>query len=128
MLFDIEGNTQTSIPRRPFYDQCRSNLTDLDHEGIMAEVHRIMNQAIEDGAQRGEVGIFNSSYVAGADWTDTPFQPIYEACGQDEDVAKLFYGLLVWEAVMCHDDDWVFHRMESTSDRPLGMSYFQKVD
>ncbi|MBN1516300.1 hypothetical protein JXA32_07000 [Candidatus Sumerlaeota bacterium] len=124
MLFDINGRQQTRIPHRQNYNRWRRRLSDADHEQIMETLFHVMNQAIESGEAQGENGIFNSSFIPGANWTGTPYQPIYEACGQDFEQAQLFYGLLVWEAVMLHDDDWIFIRQQNTPEHPLGLTYF----
>jgi len=92
----------------------------------MDALHKMMDKAVEQGNSRGNGGIFNSSYVPGAEWAKTPYLPIWEACGRNEETAKLFYGLLVWEAVMSHDAEWYYHRQESTRDKPIGLTYFQQ--
>ena len=126
MLFDLDGNLQAHIPHRVDYDRWRARLSDADHASIMEALHGIMNAAIERGEDRNENGIFNSSYIPGADWRGTPYQPIYVACGENFDHARFFYGLLVWEAVMNHGEEWVFIRQEIDSDRPLGLTYFHQ--
>lgn len=124
MLFDLDGNQMNDIPHRRDYDAWRAGLTDAQHSAIMGELHRIMDQAIVSGEVRGENGIFNSSFIPGSDWTGTVYQPIYEACNENFDHAKYFYGLLVWKAVMEHRAEWVFIRQEADTTRPLGMTYF----
>lgn len=126
MLFDIDGNEQFDIPHRKDYDRWRRNLSDEDHEIIMNELHAVMDEAIEKGDAQGENGIFNSSYIPGEDWTDTPYEPIYYACRENYEQAKLFYGLLVWEAVMEHSVDWFFMRQEVDDDRILGLTYIRR--
>src|SRR5215467_6965803 len=49
-----------------------------------------------------------SSWIPGADWTGTVFNPIYEACARDQNAAALFFGLLVWQVVMDRGDCWSF--------------------
>lgn len=128
MLYDIDGKRQTRIPHEGDYQEWRSLLRDRDHAAILAELHRVMDEAIALGEDRGENGMFCSSFLPGEDWTGTPYQPIWaDACRRDVDQARLFYGLLVWEAVMTHGEEWVFYRAEDeTRDRPLGMIYFRR--
>jgi hypothetical protein len=66
-----------------------------------------------------------SSWIPGADWTGTVFQPIYEACGEDENAAALFFGLLVWQVVMDREDCWSFGRYEKEGIPIRGMTYFR---
>jgi hypothetical protein len=65
-----------------------------------------------------------SSWIPGADWSLTPFQPIYEAL-QDEVDAGLFFGLIVWHVVMDRDDCWSFGRYEKDGAPIKGMTYFR---
>ena len=66
-----------------------------------------------------------SSWIPGSDWTETPFDPIYWAAGQDETAAGLFFGLLVWDVVMKRGDCWSFGRYEKDGMPIKGMTYFR---
>jgi hypothetical protein len=66
-----------------------------------------------------------SSWIPGADWTGTVFEPIYYACGENPDVAALFFGLLVWQVVMDRDDCWSFGRYEKEGTPIRGITYFR---
>jgi hypothetical protein len=66
-----------------------------------------------------------SSWIPGSDWTGTVYQPIYDACGLDEDAAARFFGLLVWQVVMDHDGCWSFGRYEKEGVPIKGMTYFR---
>lgn len=66
-----------------------------------------------------------SSWIPGSDWTGTPFQPIFHACGEDETAAALFFGLLVWQVVMDREDCWSFGRYEKEGIPIKGMTYFR---
>jgi len=71
-----------------------------------------------------------SSWIPGANWEDTPFQPIYIACGGDdnenahEEAAK-FFGLIVWQVAMDRVDCWSFGRYEKDGFPIRGMTYFR---
>ncbi len=124
MLYDLDRKRQTLIPHQEDYNHWRGNLSDEDYENIIGKLHHVLDQAIECGQARKENGIITSSYIPGRDWTNTPYQPIYESCGRNFDQARLFFGLLVWDAVMQHNNDWIFLRQERDSDHPVGMTYF----
>lgn len=99
MLFDIAGRQQRRIPHRSDYQRWRARLSDADHRAIIDHLHQVMDQE----------EVFNSSFLPGSDWTRTVFQPIYDsACNQNWEQARLFYGLLVWEAAMRHESRWCF--------------------
>jgi len=71
-----------------------------------------------------------SSWIPGANWEETPFQPIYVACGGDEnenahEEAARFFGLIVWQVVMDRGDCWSFGRYEKDGVPIRGMTYFR---
>jgi hypothetical protein len=119
MLYSIESKSEiTSIPHAQDYTQWRSRLTDAEYAAIVAELDsRIEGTEVQ-----------TSSWIPGADWTGTVFQPIYEkACRRDEDAAARFFGLIVWDVFMQHDDWWAFGRYEKDGIPIRGLTYF-KID
>jgi len=126
MLYDIHKNKTESIPYLSDYKRWREQLSEADYEAIISALHQMMDEKIKQGRESGKGVIFNSSYIPGADWEGTPYLPIWEACGRNEETAKLFYGLLVWKAVMTHSSEWVYIRQESTGDKPIGLTYFER--
>ena len=119
MLYSIESKSEiTSIPHAQDYKQWRSRLTDAEYAAIVAEL---------DSRVEG-TEVQTSSWIPGADWTGTVFQPIYEkACWRDEDAAARFFGLIVWDVFMQHDDWWAFGRYEKDGIPIRGLTYF-KID
>jgi hypothetical protein len=118
MLYDISGKQQHQIPHHDDYQRWRALLSDLDHMAIIYHLHEMMDH--ED--------VFNSSFIPGSDWTGTVFQPIYEtACKKSWEQSRLFFGLLVWEAVMRHESDWCFLSRDSNESLGvLGKTYFRR--
>ena len=41
--------------------------------------------------------IHTAGWMPGKDWSNTPFQAIYEACGRDAEEAGKCFGLVVWK-------------------------------
>jgi hypothetical protein len=72
---------------------------------------------------RGEV--ITTSWIPGADWTDTPYQPIYEAVGQNWDSARFFFGLIVWNVMMDRPEPWSFGRYPRNEGDIIGLTYFR---
>jgi hypothetical protein len=60
-----------------------------------------------------------------ADWTDTPFEPIYVAVGEDWEMARFFYGLIVWNVMMNRSETWSFGRYPKNDGDVIGMTYFR---
>jgi hypothetical protein len=76
-----------------------------------------------DNQGRGEIA--TSSWIPGADWTPTPYQPIYEAVGRDWDLARFFFGLIVWHVFLNRPETWSFGRYPKTPGEPIGLTYFR---
>jgi hypothetical protein len=50
---------------------------------------------------------------------------IYEACNEKYQDAAFFFGLLMWEAVMKHNENWSFLKYDENNIK--GMTYFKIV-
>ena len=119
VLRTIDGKEIRNMPHRETYDRWRSNMSDVDYQQVIESIHNIMN-GTPDGAH-----IITSSYIPGRDWSETPFDPIYQACGRNWETARLFFGQLVWEAVQRHGDAWYFIRQVHDDEQPIGLTYFR---
>jgi len=121
VLFDMNENEITHLPHQEDYDRWRANLSNADYQGIIDELHLIFEKAGQEDKP------VRASYIPGKNWEGTVYQPIYHACGDNFDIAKLFFGLLVWEAAQSHDKKWVFIREDKgTDDKPFGLTYFRR--
>jgi hypothetical protein len=81
-----------------------------------------LNQYIDT---QGGGEIITSSWIPGADWTGTPFEPIYVAVGEDWEMARFFYGLIVWNVMMNRSETWSFGRYPKNDGDVIGMTYFR---
>jgi hypothetical protein len=104
------------VPHGDQYDLWRSRLSLDEYRSIMSE----LAGRIEGNA------VLTSSWIPGADWSLTPFHAIYEnACREDHDASRRFFGLLVRQAFLEDDDVWAFGRYEKDG-RPIeGLTYFR---
>jgi len=117
MLYSIDSESFIdTIPHRPDYDRWRKRISDTDFDAICDELNsRIGGKEIE-----------TSSWIPGADWTGTVFQPIYEdACDYDATAAAKFFGLIVWKVFRDHDDTWSFGRYKLRDIPIAGLTYFR---
>jgi hypothetical protein len=113
MLFSVNGNKIEAIPHKDDYDWLVSKLTAGEYIAIIEAIHASINY----------VDIFNASFLPGADWTGTPFEPIYNACG-DVERSGLMYGLLCWVAVLKHKEDWVcYSNKDDQAKKTLGRGW-----
>lgn len=82
-----------------------------------------IHDELDERFDRREVD--TSIWIPSSDWTDTPYQDLYEACGRDPEATDLFFGLLVWQVVMDRADSWSFGRYEKNGIPIRGMTYFR---
>ena len=73
----------------------------------------------------GNGEIITTSWIPGADWTNTPYEPIYQAVDEDWQSARLFYGLVVWRVMMDRPDLWSFGRYPKNPGETIGLTYFR---
>ena len=117
MLYSIDsGSYITNVPYRREYEVWRGRLSDAEFQAIYSELHSRI-----DGSQ-----IETSSWIPGANWEGSIFQPIYDmACQQDEAASAKFFGLILWKVVMEHKQVWAFGRYEKDGVSIEGLTYFR---
>ena len=117
MLYSIDSLSYiTDVPHRREYDSWRSRLSDDEFHAIYDELN----------SRIGDSQIETSSWIPGSNWEGTVFQPIYEiACQCDHDAAARFFGLILWQVVMEHEQVWSFGRYEKDGIPIRGLTYFR---
>jgi len=120
MLYSIDGREITDIPgrRRANFDTWVGNLAPADYD----DVRRAINEYV-DGVPTDKP--FNSSFVPGNNWTGTPYQPLYNACQRNEEHSGWFFGLILWQVMIDHSDDWFF-KPSDKDDGILGTVYWRR--
>lgn len=104
------------IPHRGYYDAWKKQLSPAEYEAIFDELDRRISTG----------DIHTSSWIPGADWIGTVFQPIYEtACHHDEEAAAKFFGLILWHVMLERDEAWGFDRYEKNNVPIEGLTYFK---
>jgi hypothetical protein len=118
MLYSIDSSKTlvTEVPHQKEFDIWKSRLTAAEIDAI-----RLALEAKIDSRE-----VHTSSWMPGADWEGTAFQPIYEkACLFDEEAAAKCFGLFVWEVFMEHAEEWSFGRFDRGGMPIGGMTYFR---
>lgn len=64
------------VPHSAEYQRWRAELDRVD-PGAYDRIHDSLDSRFD------EREVDTSSWIPGADWTGTPFEPIYYACGED---------------------------------------------
>ena len=86
----------------------------------LADIRTALDTRISGGR------IETSSWIPGADWRNTPYQPIFEKAALfNHDLSGLMFGLLVWEAFERHDLDWYTERFSMGGDEDRFRVYFR---
>lgn len=117
MIYSIDSRAYVrDIPHQREYDIWRARIRDQEYLAIMAA----LNARIEGDE------IVTSSWIPGSDWIGTVYQPIYsKSCRMNGDHAAKFFGLLLWEVMLNHEDVWSFGRYEKDGLPIEGMTYFK---
>ena len=97
MLYSVPDLKKINdVPHKGDYNRWRAELDRID-PGAFAAIHG----ELEARFQNREVD--TSSWIPGADWRNTPFQPIYEACQQDSTLRSPF--LRAYRLASCYGSE-----------------------
>jgi len=119
MLYSLPDRTKINhVPHSRDYHRWCAALDRID-PGAYKRIHDWLDSRFDARE------VDTSSWIPGADWIGTVFEPIYWACGENPEVAALFFGLLVWKVVMDRKDCWSFGRYEKGGIPIKGMTYFR---
>ena len=119
MLIDIEsGRAIRDIPFPQTFNPLKARLSPEEFEGVVAEI----KQRIENAG--GE--IVTAGWLPGADWSDTPFLPIYETAARgNQEVAAKMFGLMVWYTLVHRSERWGSGRFEKDGRQISSRTYFR---
>ena len=116
MLEDLGGKPINSIPRQDTYA-----LIDRMSANEMAAIRAELNSRIDSDE------IHTAGWMPGDDWTNTPFEPIYEIAAQrNYELAGWIFGLIVWAVFMDRPETWVTGRFEKDGESIGSRTYFRK--
>ena len=119
MLFDIDTRKEINrIPHHAEYETWKNRLEQLDPKAFQKIVDEL-NSRVSGGK------VHTSSWIPGSNWSGTAFQPIYDAC-QDQESAAKFFGLILWEVMRKRKGEaWSFGRYEKDGIPIEGLTYFR---
>ncbi len=122
MLIDLDtGGQLRRVPYRTHFEVLRRRLSDGEFQLMLERINELIDDAGGDIATAG--------WLPGSDWTGTAFEPIYtKAARGDFDRAAMFFGQLVWFAVMERPERWASGRYQ-LDGRDIGSrTYFRLGD
>ena len=116
MLYSVDkGDFVTKLPHQKDYNKWIKNLSDMSYQAIVDE----LNKKIDNG------DIHTSGWMPGHDWTGTVFQPIYEACNKNPNIAAQFFGLIVFKVFMDREEVWGFGRYNKNGVEVKSITYYK---
>ena len=102
------------------FRQCRARLTQPEYNAIVDWINGQIS-TIANGEE-----ITDSSWLPGQDWSGMPLDPLFTACGADEKLAGMYWGVLLWNCFVSHELDWFFKTKDKTEDeREPGKKYWR---
>lgn len=122
MLIDIKSRKVIrKIPHRDVFETIRTRLSPSEFKGVVDEI----NERIDNAG--GEIA--TAGWLPGSDWSDTPFQCIYDiAAKRHQEIAGKMFGLMVWHTVIERPERWSFGRYQ-IDGRDIGsLTYFLLED
>jgi len=117
----IEIKTNLPITKVPFgkeFSTLRKRLSPDEFTAIMARINELIDAA------GGEIA--TAGWLPGADWTDTPFEPIYtKGANKNQSMSGMLFGLMVWYTIMQRPERWASGRYQ-VDGRDIGSrTYFR---
>jgi len=139
-LREVDGSGRVhevrSMSHRRDFDRVWLSISASERAAIEAEINRrldhlitspdpnwgsITNTSIEGGKTSPETGVKG-------DWSGTVFLPIYFACGENQELAGMFYGNVWKKVIIDRRERWVGIRPDPTFSQRgitlLGKTYF----
>jgi hypothetical protein len=121
------------------FDLLWARLSRRAQAGVLAEINRRLQDQIDHPTRWGaltnttiEGGRVNPHNGVRGDWSDTPLDPLYEACSENEQLSGQFFGVVFKWVVIDRPERWVGYRSDPTfptKDQTLqGKSYFLAED
>lgn len=119
MLIDIDRQRRINrVPYQRDFDAVRRRVSEGEFEAMVARVNELINEA------GGEIA--TAGWLPGSDWTGTVFAPIYtKGTNRDFDRAAMFFGQLVWYAVMQRPEAWGSGRYQLDGKEIGSRTYFR---
>jgi len=96
---------------------------------IRAEINAFVDVKLSQNGWTNECWLC-SSFIPGPDWTNTPYQPIYDAMceryGEEPawNQSRLFFGLLVKDVMIRRPEHWLCNKVPEREEIEKGTNYF----
>lgn len=120
-------NAIKKVPFKNDYLIWKNRLTKEEYNGLFNVLTVEVDKVSEQPAQKQ---FLTSSFLPGSDWTNTPYQIIYEkACVYNEQHAAFFFGLILMDVIIQHKNKWCSVKLKSFVEKGIkGSTYFRMHD
>ena len=102
MIKTLDGKIVKVMPHNNEYTAWKKKLTTAEFNAISDEIDKRVD---------GSGGKFVPSWQD-IDWAGPVFKPLVTACGGDETVSGMFYGLICWEVIQQKAEAWTFTKFD----------------
>jgi hypothetical protein len=129
---DIREMRDVGVKRRDEFNYWQRSL-EQSNQGAEDRIRDAINATVDGKlAQHGWTNEcwFCSSFLPGPDWTETPYQPIYdfmvERYGEEPawNQSRLFFGLLVKDVMIRRPEHWLCYKVPEDEEMEKGTNYF----
>jgi hypothetical protein len=126
---DIKEIRDVGPKRREEFRYWQQLLNPSDEKGIRSAINGFVDAKLSQHGWTNECW-FCSSFIPGADWTNTPYEPIYVAMcaryGEEPawNQARLFFGLLVKDVMIRRPEHWRCYKVPEKEEVEKGTNYF----
>ena len=95
MLYSLDsGKYVTQVPHKKDFDKQMKKLSTANYQAIADT----LNEKIDTS------DINTAGWLLVHNWTGTVYEPIYDACGKNQTLSGMFFGLIVFDLLMRRDD------------------------
>jgi hypothetical protein len=122
MIVRIRGNGRVEPVSTQTHESVFRNWTQALPSTAFQSICNAVNEYIN---REGHGEIVTPRWFKSVEWTQTPYQPIYEAMGRDREAARLFLGLIVWRVMMDRPETWVLKRHPRQMYDTFDLTYFR---
>ncbi|MDD3137755.1 MAG: hypothetical protein PHX08_02135 [Lachnospiraceae bacterium] len=116
MLYSVDtGKYVGKLPHKTDFNRWMKKLPISAYQRIIDELNTKIDAS----------DINTSSWIPGANWNGTVYEPIFHACDDNKDASGLFFGLILFYLLMTRQDVvWGFGKYEKDGKPIRGITYF----
>jgi hypothetical protein len=119
MLYTLEGKPITRVAYEGKFKERMKALKKEDYDAIVEELNKVIDTS----------DVHTSSWIPGHDWRGTVYEPIWRSCKENDEVAAMFYGQILYKVMIDRPEPWLFgnypHAKGKTYFKPSQLDFVQ---